>query len=64
MNDVITSQKQKAVKESDLVEELKLTKELLTKAHKDLETKTNELNSELEKVKVRKATTHTVPKIN
>ena len=64
MNDIITSQKQKAVKESILVEELKLTKELLTKAHQNLETKTNELNEELEKVKVREVTTETVPKMN
>ena len=64
MNDVLTSQKQKAVEESVLVEELKLTKELLTKAHQYLETKTNEVNAELEKVKVREVTTQTVPKIN
>ena len=64
LNDVITSQKEKALKGSILVEELKQTKEMLTKAHQDLETKTNELNAELEKVKVNEVTTKTVPKIN
>ena len=34
---VITSQKQKSVEESQLIEELKLKKELITKTHKDLE---------------------------
>ena len=62
--DVITSQKQKAVKESILVEELKLTKELLTKAHQDLETKTNELDAELEKMNASEVTVETVSKIN
>ena len=64
LNDIITSQKQKAVKESILVEELKLTKELLTKAHQDLETQTNELDVQLEKEKVCDVTVKTVPKIN
>ena len=49
MESSILSQKQKAINESILVEELKLSKELLNKAHQDLETKTNALNSELEK---------------
>ena len=52
------------MKEYILVEELKQTKELLTKAHQDLETKTNELNVELEKIKVKEVTAETVPKIN
>ena len=37
-----------------LVEELQLTKELLSKAHKELQTKSDELNPELNKVKVSK----------
>ena len=41
-DDLITLQKEKAVEESMLVEELKLTKGLLDKAHQDLETKTND----------------------
>ena len=64
LNDVITSWKEKTLKDSILVEELKLRKELLTKAHQDLETKTNELFAELEEVRVSEVTTKTVPKIN
>ena len=64
LDDVMTSRKEKALKDSILVDELKLTKELLTKAHQDLETKTNELYAELEKVRVSEVTTKTVPKIN
>ena len=45
-----------------LVEELKLTKELLTKAHQYLKTKTNKLNAELKKVRVSEVTTQTVSK--
>ena len=60
MDDLITSQKQKALEESKLVEELKLSKVLVTKAQQDLETKTSALNSELEKVKVITASTQTV----
>ena len=58
------SQKQKAIDESMLVEELKLSKELLNKAHQDLETKTNVLNTELEKLKVSKTWTQTVSDSN
>ena len=46
-DDLITSQKHKAVEETKLVEELKLTKELLGKAHEDLETKTSAHDKEL-----------------
>ena len=60
MDDLITTQKQKALEESKLVEKLKLSKFLVTKAQQDLETKTRELNSELEKVKVITASTQTV----
>ena len=51
VDDFITSQKQKSVEESKIVEELKLTQKLLAKCHQDLESKTNALDSELEKVK-------------
>ena len=61
---VITSQKQKSVEESQLIEELKLTKELLTKAHKDLENKSNALDAEMEKVKASQFSTKTVPGTN
>ena len=40
-----------------VVEELKVTKELLSKAHKDLEAKTNDLDEQLEKVRVTKVST-------
>ena len=39
INDLITAQKKRADEESRIVEELKLTKELLTKSQQDLETK-------------------------
>ena len=46
-----------AVEETKSVEELKSTKEFLSKAHEDLETKISALNEELEKVKVPKVST-------
>ena len=58
------SQKQKAIDESMLVEELKLSKELLNKVNQDLETKKNALNTELEEPKVSKAWTQTVSDSN
>ena len=61
---MITLQKLKADEESKLVEELKITKDQLTKAHQDLETKSNALNEELEKVKVTKVSTQTVSDTN
>ena len=64
INDLIRSQKQKALEESKTVEELKATKELLTKAHQDLETKTNALEAEVEKVKANNVSTQTVSKVN
>ena len=60
---LIISQKQKATEESKLVEELKMTKSLLTKAHEDLETKTNALNAEIEKVRVVEVSTQSNPNI-
>ena len=65
-DDIITSQKQKAVEESMLVEELKLTKGLLDKAHQDLEAKTNDLDAELNKVRegVSSVSTQTVSTMN
>ena len=56
---LIKSQQQKAAEESALVEELKLTKEMLTKAHQELENKTKALDAELEKVKVNEVSTKT-----
>ena len=38
--------------ESKLVKDIQFTKEMLSKAHQDLEIKTNALNAELEKVKI------------
>ena len=64
MDDLITLQKLKAEEESKLVEELKVTKDQLTKAHQDLETKSNALNEELEKVKVTELSTQTVSDTN
>ena len=64
LDDLITLQKLKADKESKLVEELKVTKDQLTKAHQDLETKSNALNEELEKVKVTEVSTQTVSDTN
>ena len=52
------------MEESQLIEELKLTKELLTKAHKDLENKNNALDAEMEKVKASQLSTKTVPVTN
>ena len=43
--------RKKAVEETKLVEDLKSTKDLLSKAHEDLETKTSALNEKLDKVK-------------
>ena len=65
-DDLIILQKQKAVEESMLVEELKLTKGLLDKAHQDLEAKTNDLDAELRKVRegVSSVSTQTVSSIN
>ena len=60
---LIVSQKQKATEESRLVEELKITKALLTKAHEELEIKTNKLEAELEKVRISEVSTQTGPKI-
>ena len=57
---MIISQKKKAVEETKIVEELKSTKELLSKAQEDLETKTSALNEELGKVKVTKVSTKTL----
>ena len=54
LDEFIASQKQKTIEEAMLVEELHLTKELLSKAHKELQTKSDELNAELNKVKVSK----------
>ena len=48
-DELIKTQKKKAGEESNLVEELKFTKALLTKAHQDLETQTIRLNAQLEK---------------
>ena len=59
-DDMIISQKKKAVEETKIVEELKSTKELLSKAQEDLETKTSALNEELGKVKVTKVSTKTL----
>ena len=42
------------MEEAMIVEELQLTKALLSKAHKELQTKSDELNAELNKVKVSK----------
>ena len=61
---MITFQKQKANEETKLVQELKITKELLIKAHKDLEIKTDALDAELQKVKGSEASKETFPKIN
>ena len=61
---VITSHKQKSVEESQLIEELKLTKELLTKAQKDIENKNNSLDAEMEKVKASQFSTKTLPGTN
>ena len=65
-DDLIILQNQKAVEESMLVEELKLTKGLLDKAHQDLEAKTNDLDAELRKVRegVSSVSTQTVSSIN
>ena len=63
INDLIRPQKQKALEESKTVEKLKATKELLTKAHQDLETKTNALEVEVEQVKAKNVSTQTVSKI-
>ena len=52
------------VDESKLVEELEITKELLIKAHEDLEIKTYALDAELHKVGVVEVSTQTVPKLN
>ena len=46
-----------------MVDKLKVTKELLTKAQQDLESKTNELDAEVEKVKVCEVSTQTVSEI-
>ena len=54
LDEFITSQKQKTMEEAMIVEELQLTKGLLRKAHKELQTKSDELNAELNKVKVSK----------
>ena len=64
INDLIRSQKPKALEESKIVEELMTTKELLTKAYRDLETKTNSLEAELENVKGNDVSTQTVSEIN
>ena len=50
------------MEESQLIGELKLTKELLTKAHidLDLENKNNALDAEMEKVKASQVSTKTV----
>ena len=42
------------MEEAMLVEELQLTKGLLSKVHKELQTKSDEINAELKKVKVSK----------
>ena len=52
LDDLIKSQKQKAVEEAKLIEELQLTKGLLISKQKELDAKTNELDAELKKVKV------------
>ena len=54
LDDFIASQKQKTFEEAMLVEELQLTKGLLSKAQKELQTKSDQLNAELNKVKVNK----------
>ena len=64
INDLIKSQKQRAIEESKTVEELKVTKELLSKAHKDLQTKTNALEAELQKVNAFEVSTQTFSEIN
>ena len=61
--ELITSQKKKAAVEAKLVEELKSTKRLLTKAHQDLEAKNNALNAEIKKVKASEVSTLTVSPI-
>ena len=43
LDEFIASQKQKTIEEEMLVEELQLTKELLSKAHKELQTKYDEI---------------------
>ena len=48
------------MEESQLIEELKLTKEQLTKAHKDLENKNNAIDAEIEKVKESQVSSKTV----
>ena len=63
-DELITSNKLKAVQETKLVEELKVTKELLTKAQQDLVAKTNALDAELGKVKVSEVSTQTGSDIN
>ena len=60
---LIASQNQKAIEESMLVEELKITKVLLTKAQEDLQTKTNALNAELEKLRLSEVSPQTGNKI-
>ena len=58
--ELITSQKKKAAEESKIVEELKYTKGLLSKAHQDLDAQTNILNAKLEKVEASEVLTQTV----
>ena len=60
---LIASQNQKAIEESMLVEELKITKVLLTKAQEDLQTKTNALNAELDKLRLSEVSPQTGNKI-
>ena len=63
-DELITSNKLKSVQETKLVEELKVTKDLLTKAQQDLVAKTNALDAELGKVKVSEVSTQTGSDIN
>ena len=57
-DNLITAQKQKAVEESKLVEELKFIKGMISKAQEDIESKNNLLNAELKNMK--EASTQTV----
>ena len=54
LDDIIKSQKQKAVEEVIAIEELQLTKGLLISKQKELDAKTNELDAVLKKIKVSK----------
>ena len=60
---LITSQRQKEVEESMVIEELKVTKELLSKANQDLDAKSNELDAQLEKVRMTEVSTQTVSSV-